>query len=268
MLISDLGFNAELIGTAVLVMENFDKDIKNQIITINKHSNYGENQQKLKPKKLINTKLIQIKMKKLLPIILLVPCVAMGANTHSNAYKAHATKAAVSRTVANAGPVSGTVKDETGAPVPGVSVSIKGTNTGTQTDVNGHFKINAGPGDVLVFTYVGYNSKEVTVGPGAIYDVSLTPNGKNLNEVVVTALGVKRSEKSLTYANQVVNSDALNNVKNDNLINSLNGRVAGVDISPSSSGVGGSVKSDPARQQKLCRNQPAFICDRWCAYYQ
>src|ERR1700756_4250703 len=126
-------------------------------------------------------------MKKLLPIILLVPCVAMGANTHSNAYKAHATKAAVSRTVANAGPVSGTVKDETGAALPGVSVSIKGTNVGTQTDGNGHFKLNASPGDVLVFTYVGYNAKEVTVGAGAVYDVSLTPNGKNLNEVVVAA---------------------------------------------------------------------------------
>ena len=63
----------------------------------------------------------------------------MGANTHSNAYKVLATKAGISRTVANAGPVSGTVKDETGMALPGVSVSIKGTTTGTQTDVNGHF---------------------------------------------------------------------------------------------------------------------------------
>src|ERR1700760_800406 len=103
-------------------------------------------------------------MKKLLPIILLVPCVAMGANTHSNAYKVLATKAGISRTVANAGPVSGTVKDETGAPLPGVSVSVKGTQNGTQTDGEGKFRINTKPGDVLVFTYVGYLRKEVTVG--------------------------------------------------------------------------------------------------------
>lgn len=201
-------------------------------------------------------------MKKLLPIILLVPCVAMGANTHYNAYKTLATKAGINRSVANAGPVSGTVKDEKGALVPGVSVSIKGTNNGTQTDGNGAFRINANPGDVLVFTYVGYQRKEVTVGNGTIFNVSLTPDSKNLNEVVVTALGVKRSEKSLTYANQVVGTDAFNTVKNDNLVNSLNGRVAGVTIAPSSSGVGGSSKVILRGSKSIAgNNAPLYVID-------
>jgi TonB-linked SusC/RagA family outer membrane protein len=201
-------------------------------------------------------------MKKLLPIMLLVPCVAMGANTHSNAYKTLSTKTGISRSVVNAGPVTGTVKDETGSPLPGVSVSIKGTSNGTQTDAAGHFKINANPGDVLVFTYVGYDKKEVTVGAGTIYDVALAPNGKNLNEVVVTALGVRRSEQSLTYANQVVGSDALNTVKNDNVVNSLNGRVAGVDISPSSSGVGGSSKVILRGSKSFAgTNAPLYVID-------
>jgi TonB-linked SusC/RagA family outer membrane protein len=200
-------------------------------------------------------------MKKLLPI-LLVPCIVLGANSRSYAYKAHATETGISFNVANAGPVSGTVKDETGAALPGVSVSIKGTNTGTQTDVNGHFRLNASPGDVLVFSYVGYNVKEVTVGSRTDYEVSLVPNGKNLNEVVVTALGVKRSEKSLVYANQVVGGDELTTVKNDNLMNSLNGKVAGVDISPSTSGVGGSVKVIlRGSKNTLQGNQPLYVID-------
>lgn len=180
-------------------------------------------------------------MKKLLPI-LLVPCIALGATNHSYAYKAHATKAGISFNVANAGPVSGTVKDETGSALPGVSVKIKGTNNGTQTDGNGHFKINANPGDVLVFTYVGYNVKEVTVGNSANYEVSLTPNSKNLNEVVVTALGITKSQASLTYDQQTVSGKELETVKDPSFVNSLNGKVAGLDIEQSSSGAGGSTK--------------------------
>jgi TonB-linked SusC/RagA family outer membrane protein len=201
-------------------------------------------------------------MKKILPIILLLPCVAMGANSHSSAYSKVATKAGISRHVVNAGPVTGTVKDETGAALPGVSISIKGSSVGTQTDANGHFKLTASPGDVLVFTYIGYVRQEVTVGTGSNYVVSLAPDAKGLNEVVVTALGIKRSEKSLTYANQVVGSDALNTVKNDNVVNSLNGRVAGVDISPSSSGVGGSAKVILRGSKSFAgTNQPLYVID-------
>lgn len=180
-------------------------------------------------------------MKKLLPI-LLVPCIALGATNHSYAYKAHATQTGISLNVANAGPVSGTVKDETGAGVPGVSVSIKGTNTGTQTDANGHFKLNAGPGDVLVFTYVGYLRKEVAVGNNTNFNITLTPDSKNLNEVVVTALGIKRESKSLTYGTQTIKGSEVTEVKDPSFVNSLNGKIAGATISQSASGAGGSTR--------------------------
>jgi len=181
-------------------------------------------------------------MKKILPIILLLPCVAMGANSRSLAYSKVTTRAAISRRVVNAGPIGGTVKDETGAALPGVSVSVKGTNTGTQTDANGHFKLNASPGDVLVFTYIGYLKKEVTVGSGSNYEVSLAPNAQGLNEVVVTALGIKKSEASLSYDQQTVGGKELEVAKDPSFVNSLQGKVSGLDIQQSSSGAGGSTK--------------------------
>ncbi|WP_183578784.1 SusC/RagA family TonB-linked outer membrane protein [Mucilaginibacter sp. X5P1] len=202
-------------------------------------------------------------MKKLLPIILLLPCIAMGANASPNANsRASFNITGTSRNVNLPAPVKGTVKDETGSPLPGVSVSIKGTTKGTQTDANGTFNLDAKAGDVLVFSYIGYLKKEIPVGSSLIYAVTLTSDSKNLNEVVVTALGVKKSEKSLVYANQVVDGAALNTVKSDNLMNSLNGKVAGVDISPSTSGVGGSVKVILRGNKSIQgTNQPLYVID-------
>ncbi len=202
-------------------------------------------------------------MKKLLPIILLLPCIAMGANASPNANsRASFNITGTSRNVNLPAPVKGTVKDETGSPLPGVSVSIKGTTKGTQTDANGTFNLDAKAGDVLVFSYIGYLKKEISVGSSLIYAVTLTSDSKNLNEVVVTALGVKKSEKSLVYANQVVDGAALNTVKSDNLMNSLNGKVAGVDISPSTSGVGGSVKVILRGNKSIQgTNQPLYVID-------
>ena len=158
--------------------------------------------------------------------------------------------------------IKGTIKDANGQPLPGVSVSIKGTSQGTQSDANGAFSIQANIGDVLIFSYLGYIKQEVHItGTGAL-SILLAEDHAQLQEVVVTALGVKRSEKSLTYANQVVGSAALNNVKNDNVMNSLNGRVAGVDISPSSSGVGGSVKVILRGSKSVAgTNGPLYVVD-------
>src|SRR5580698_9262156 len=93
-------------------------------------------------------------------------------------------------------PVKGVVKDETGLPLPGVSVKIKGTSTGTQTGIDGQYTIDAKAGDVLVFTYVGYMTLEVVVGTGNTTNVVLATNTKSLNEVVVTALGISKSQAS------------------------------------------------------------------------
>ena len=86
-------------------------------------------------------------------------------------------------------PIKGVVKDSTGEVLIGVSVGIKGTTQGTLTDVNGAFTINANPGDVLVFTYIGYNRKEVTLVDGSLLTVMLGSSSNSLHEVVVTALG-------------------------------------------------------------------------------
>ncbi len=194
--------------------------------------------------------------------MLLVPCIAFGANSHQKASVATGTKTGTTLNVPNAAAIRGVVKDETGAPLAGVTVAIKGTTTGTQTDVNGAFTLNAKPGDVLSISYIGYTSKQITLGSETFLTITITSDTKSLNEVVVTALGVKRSEKSLVYANQVVGGDQLTNVKSDNLMNALNGKVAGVDISPSSSGVGGSVKVILRGSKSITgTNQPLYVID-------
>ncbi|WP_426669494.1 SusC/RagA family TonB-linked outer membrane protein [Mucilaginibacter sp. McL0603] len=138
--------------------------------------------------------------------------------------------------------IKGIVKDETGLPLPGVSVKIKGTSTGTQTGVDGSYTLNAQTGDVLVFTYVGYLVKEVTVGTGDTANVTLTPDSKNLNEVVVTALGITKSSASISYDQQTVSGKELQVAKSPSFINSLDGKVSGLQITQSSSGAGGSTK--------------------------
>ena len=102
--------------------------------------------------------------------------------------------------------------------------------------------LNANAGDVLVFRYVGYLSKEVLIGNGTNYDVSLEPNGKSLNEVVVTALGIKKSQASISYDQQTVNGSQLQVSKDPSFVNSLDGKVSGLQITSSSSGAGGSTK--------------------------
>ncbi len=139
-------------------------------------------------------------------------------------------------------PVKGVVKDSTGEVLIGVSVSIKGTTTGTQTDVNGAFAINANPGDVLVFTYIGYNKKEVTVVNSTPLTVVLGSATGTLHEVVVTALGLTRNKSSLSYDQQTVSGKELEVAKDPSFVNSLDGKVSGLQIQQSSSGAGGSTK--------------------------
>ncbi|WP_367865352.1 SusC/RagA family TonB-linked outer membrane protein [Pedobacter sp. WC2423] len=138
--------------------------------------------------------------------------------------------------------VKGTVRDATGTTLPGVSVQVKGTKLVTQTNASGQYGITAKAGDIIVFSYIGYDKQEVTVGTQATVDIVLKSSAQELNTVVVTALGIKRTSRSTTYATQQVAGDELTRNKDANLVNSLNGKVAGLTISRSSSGVGGSAK--------------------------
>lgn len=158
--------------------------------------------------------------------------------------------------------ITGTVKESSGEPIAGATVYIKGTKTATQTGADGKFAIMAKPGDILVITYISFDTKEITVGAETTLNIVLTESSKGLNEVVVTALGVKRSEKSLTYSTQSVSGSSLTDVKSDNLMNSVNGKVAGVTISPSASGVGGSAKVVLRGNRSAAgNNQPLYVID-------
>jgi TonB-linked SusC/RagA family outer membrane protein len=159
-------------------------------------------------------------------------------------------------------PIKGIVKDETGQPLAGVTVTVKGSTRYTRTDGEGRFKLDASKGDILVFSYVGHNSKEIAIVDNGEIAVELANNNKNLSEVVVTALGIKRSAKSLTYSTQQVAGTELTTAKTDNLMNSLNGKIAGVTISPSASGIGGSVKVILRGSRSTGgNNQPLYVID-------
>ena len=136
--------------------------------------------------------------------------------------------------------VTGKVVDSNNEPLIGVSVLEKGTTNGTITDLDGRYTlVVSGPDAILQFSYVGYQKIEQRVADKKNLDITLKEDTKTLEEVVVTALGIKRSEKALSYNVQQINSDAITANKDVNFINSLSGKVAGVNINASSSGVGG-----------------------------
>lgn len=137
--------------------------------------------------------------------------------------------------------ITGVVEDQFGDQLIGVSVLLKGTDRGTITDINGRFSIDASDNQQLVFSYIGYVTKEVKINPNTnSLSITLDESSVALDAVVVTALGIKREAKTLTYSVQELKTDELTIVKEANLINSLAGKVAGVTINQSSSGIGGS----------------------------
>lgn len=136
--------------------------------------------------------------------------------------------------------VIGLVTDAQKEPLVGVSVTAKGTSVGTITDINGKYSIKIKDTDVLVFSYVGYTTQEVTVGNRTSLAITLEESSIMLKDIVVTALGIKKEAKALTYNVQTLKSDEVTAIKDPNFINSLAGKVAGVQINSSASGIGGS----------------------------
>ena len=138
--------------------------------------------------------------------------------------------------------VAGKVVDESNEPLIGVNIKVEGSSEGAITDMDGNFSITVPQGSILSFTYVGYTPQTVRITEKNVYTVKLMSDTRQLNEVVVTALGIKREQKALSYNVQQVKADAISGIKDANFINSLNGKVAGVNINSSSSGVGGASK--------------------------
>jgi TonB-dependent SusC/RagA subfamily outer membrane receptor len=147
------------------------------------------------------------------------------------------------------------------AKLPGVSIVVQGTTRGTETDFNGKYSIKVAAGEVLSFSFLGMKTKTVTVSSSNTINVSLEEDTGQLDEIVITALGIKKSRKSLTYAAQDINADELNRVKQTNPVNSLSGKVAGVAITRSASGAGGSVKVVLRGNSSIGNNQPLYVVD-------
>ena len=141
--------------------------------------------------------------------------------------------------------VSGVVKDAEGVAVIGATVLVRGTTVGTTTGLDGSFTLSlpsSVPQPELQVSFIGYQSVTLSVGTRSTFDIELKPESVEVESVVVTALGIKRSEKALSYNVQQVTSESITSNKDANFINSLNGKVAGVTINASSSGVGGATK--------------------------
>ena len=137
--------------------------------------------------------------------------------------------------------VKGVVVDVNGEPLIGVSILEKGTTNGTITDIDGNFTLTTSRSASLEVSYVGYKTLSLAVKPD-MGRIVMREDTEVLDEVVVTALGIKRSEKALSYNVQKVDNEAITAVKDANFVNSLNGKVAGVNIQRSASGVGGGTR--------------------------
>ena len=153
---------------------------------------------------------------------------------------------------------TGTVTDAQGEPLIGVSILVKGTATGAITDMDGNFKIQAAKGDVLEISYIGYASQSITLANAQPLKVTMGEDTQTLDEVVVTALGIKREQKALSYNVQQVKGEALTAVKDANFINSLAGKVAGVQISSGATGAGGATRVVMRGMKSLTKNNNAL----------
>jgi TonB-linked SusC/RagA family outer membrane protein len=151
---------------------------------------------------------------------------------------------------------------EDGLGIPGASVVVKGTTIGTTTDIDGNFAIKVEPSNVLVISFVGMVTQEVTVGNQSVVKVVMETESIGMDEVVVTALGITREKKALGYSVQDVKGDALNQTKENNIVNTLSGKVAGVQISGNSGNMGGSARILIRGANSITgNNQPLFVVD-------
>ena len=159
--------------------------------------------------------------------------------------------------------VSGSVLDTENNPIIGASVMVKGTKEGTISNTEGNFSIKATPGSVLVVSYIGFATQEVKVtGRGKPIIITMREDTKRLNEVVVTALGIKRERKALGYSLSEIDGKELQKAKETNVINSLAGKVAGLSISQTATGPAGSTRVILRGSTELTgNNQPLYVID-------
>lgn len=160
--------------------------------------------------------------------------------------------------------IKGVINDELGDPLMGVSVKIQGTSMGTITDLDGNYTIEV-PDDnaVLEFSYIGFKTITVPVKGATSFNITMKEDSQVLGEVVITAMGIERKAESLTYATQQIGGKELTRAKDVNFVNSLQGKSAGLTITPNSSGAGGGSSKITLRGQSsiLGNNQPLIVLD-------
>ena len=158
--------------------------------------------------------------------------------------------------------VSGRVTSgEDGSILPGVNVQIKGTSRGTSTDANGTFQLNAPAGSTLAFSFIGFTTQEVAIGNRTTISVTLAPDAAQLQEIVVTALGITREKKALNYAVQEVKADKLNFAREQNVGNALAGKVAGVQVLGQSGAKFGNPNIRIRGVNSLTGGDPLYVVD-------
>ncbi|WP_237708890.1 carboxypeptidase-like regulatory domain-containing protein [Gillisia marina] len=158
--------------------------------------------------------------------------------------------------------INGTVTSEEGLPLPGVNVFIKGSTTGTQTDFDGLYTINANQDDILVFSFVGKETQEVIVSNQSTIDVTLADESAALEEVVITAQGIRAKPRSLSYALETVEADDVQKSRETNLVSALSSKASGVQVTTSSGSVGASANIRVRGNTSITRsNSPLFVVD-------
>ncbi|MDX6188179.1 SusC/RagA family TonB-linked outer membrane protein [Flavobacterium sp. Fl-318] len=158
--------------------------------------------------------------------------------------------------------VKGVITDSDGLPLPGASVTVQGSQKGATTDFDGLYAIEVQKGQTLLFTYVGLETQAIVVGDASTVNVKMQQAASNaLTEVVVTSLGIKKSKKSLTYSAQELKGEELVRVKDANVINTIAGKIAGVVVTKSANGVGGSTKVLIRGNSSITNGQPLYVVD-------
>jgi TonB-linked SusC/RagA family outer membrane protein len=157
--------------------------------------------------------------------------------------------------------LTGTVVNSDGSPVKFATVQVVGTNVGVSADEQGKFKIEAIPGQQLLVSSIGYESSTVKVGKGIVIVVTLTSSGNKLGDVVVTALGITRAKKSLGYAVQELNNAALTDAADNNIVNTISGKIAGAQVTSGGSTIGASSRIIIRGNAGFTGNQPLFVVD-------
>jgi len=158
--------------------------------------------------------------------------------------------------------VTGTITSSSGTPIPGASIKIKGARSGTSAGQNGEFKITVPPGTTLLITAVGYEPQEVNIGSRTSLSISMNQDNKALSEVVVTALGISREKKAISYSTQTVSSAEITSGGRSNMVDDLNGKVAGVQITNAGGQAGSGTTIVIRGYNSLTgNNQPLYVVD-------